>query len=60
MKIIKEGKIPEIIEHKCDKCGTIFEYDERNDFHTDCCGNEVLNCPLCKEEISKERLDRLK
>jgi hypothetical protein len=57
MKIIKLGNIPEIKTHTCDKCGTVFEYDERNDFTTDCCGDEILYCPSCDVEISKLKLN---
>lgn len=60
MRIIKKGSIPEIIKHTCDGYGTNFEYDERIDFLTDCCGNEYLRCPFCNKEISKKYLDKLK
>lgn len=55
MRIIKEGRIPETVEHEttCRKCSTVFAWkiteakyqiDQRDgDFYR-------INCPLCQQE----------
>jgi len=54
MKIIKAGNVkPKKIRDNCFKCGTIFEYTEK-DIKTDIDPRETKNyveCPICKAFI---------
>lgn len=56
MRIIKEGVLPETVEHEktCLKCKTVFAYTSA-DVHSDQRDGPYVKCPLCKSYISTQR-----
>jgi uncharacterized protein with PIN domain len=56
MKIIKQGKLPENRIHKttCDKCGTVFEFEEKESQVRSFPRNEsarIVKCPFCGKDV---------
>lgn len=66
MKIIRDGKIPNSIKFKCDKCGCVFtagsgefEFVDKYDkpINTNIANRVKCQCPCCLHEVFKNRKD---
>lgn len=57
IKILKYGAKNGITYRtECEDCGTVFTFNKVDTQINPCTAEIVINCPLCGEEIAKEKI----